>query len=71
MKWYGTSLIVPVMTTGLAYIYGAWISIHMPTWLWGEIIYSFLNFNGSTIEVWRSNFIAHFTVDVITYPDWN
>ena len=31
------------------------------------------NFNGCTVEVWEwiSNFIAYFTVHVITYPCWD
>ena len=38
----------------------------------GEIIYSFPNFNGATVEVWEwiSNFIPHFTGHVITFPWW-
>ena len=35
-----------------------------------EITYPFLNFNGSTVEVYEriSNFIPHFAGHVITYP---
>ena len=35
-----------------------------------EITYPFLNFDGSTGEVWEwmSNFIPHFTEHGITYP---
>ena len=38
-----------------------------------EITYSFLNFNGTTVEVyeWVSNFIPHFIEHVITYPRWD
>ena len=38
-----------------------------------DITYLFPNFNGVTVEVceWISNFIAHFTKHVITYPCWN
>ena len=51
----------------------AWIGNHMPSKVWGEITYPFLNFNGAAIEVceWISNFIPHFIMDVITYPCWN
>ena len=50
----------------------AWISNHMPGIVWDEITYSFLNFNGCTVEVkeWISNFIPHFLMGVITYPCW-
>ena len=36
----------------------------------GEITYPFPNFNGTTVEVWKSisNYIAQFIMDVITYP---
>ena len=48
----------------------AWISIHIPNELWGEITYPFLNLNGETIEAWEwiSNPIPHLILDVITYP---
>ena len=41
--------------------------------VWDEITYSFLNFNGATVEVyeWISNIIPHFTWRVITYPCWD
>ena len=41
--------------------------------LWDEVTYPVLNFNYATIEVkeWKSNFIAHFTGHVITYPCWD
>ena len=37
--------------------------------LWGEITYSFLIFNGATVEVWKwiIYFILHFTGHVLTY----
>ena len=37
-----------------------------------EITYPFLNFNSETVEVeeWKSNFIPHFIMDVITYACW-
>ena len=39
----------------------AWISNHMPSKVWEEIIYPFPNFNGCTVEVWEwiSNFNPH------------
>ena len=42
----------------------------MPSTVWDEITYPFLNFNGCTIEVWEwiNIFIPHFVMDVITYP---
>ena len=51
----------------------AWISNHMPNKVWVEITYLFPNFNGATVEVWEwiSNFIPHFTMDVVTYPYWD
>ena len=37
--------------------------------MWDEITYSFLNFNGCTVEVkeWMNNFIPHILMDVITF----
>ena len=45
----------------------------MPSKIWDEITYPFLNFNGATVEVkeWISNFIPHLTGHVITYPCWD
>ena len=45
----------------------------MPSRVWHEITYPFLNFNSCTIEVWGwiSNFILHFIMDVISYPWWD
>ena len=45
-----------LMTSGPFYYHGltlisAWISNHMPSKVWDEITYSFLNFNGCTVEV--------------------
>ena len=44
----------------------------MPSKVWDEITYPFLNFNGCTVEVkeWIGNFILHFVMDVITYLCW-
>ena len=38
--------------------------------MWDEITCPFPNFNGATVEVWEwtSNFIPHFTGNVICYP---
>ena len=51
----------------------AWISNQKSSDAWSEITYLFPNFNGATVEVWewKSNFIPHIIIDVITYnhPD--
>ena len=41
--------------------------------VWDEITSPFPNFNGCTVEFWewRSNFISHFIMDVITYACWD
>ena len=38
-----------------------------------DIIYSFPNFNGATVEVWEwiNNFFPRFITDVFTYPLWD
>ena len=38
--------------------------------MWDSITYPFPNFNGTTVEFreWISNFVAHYTGQVITYP---
>ena len=41
----------------------------MPSKMWDEITYPFLNVNGYTVEVWE--WMNNFTMDVITYPRWN
>ena len=40
----------------------------MPSKMWNEIIYSFPNFSGATVEVWelRTDFIPHIIMDVIS-----
>ena len=45
----------------------AWKSNYIGSKVWYETTYSFLNFNGCTIEVWEwiSNFIPHFMMRVI------
>ena len=47
----------------------AWISNYMSSKVWNEITYPFLNFNGATVEVWKSisDCISNFIIDVITY----
>ena len=51
----------------------AWINNHTPSKVSDEIIYSFPNFNGATVEVWEWVIycIPHFIMDVITYPCWD
>ena len=44
------------------------ISNHMPSKVWDEITYPFLNFNGCTVEVWEWISIPHFMMDVMTDP---
>ena len=41
---------------------------HIQYTVWDEIVYPFLNFNDATGEAWEwiSNFIPHFTMEVIT-----
>ena len=41
--------------------------------VWDEMTYQFPNFNGATAEVWewKSNFIPHIIMDVITYSCWD
>ena len=50
-----------------------WITNHMLSKVWDEIIYQFPNFNGFTVEVWEwiNNFIPYFLIGVITYPCWD
>ena len=48
MAWYRT--VAPFYWHGLTLI-PAWISNHMPSNMWDEITYPFLNFNGATVEV--------------------
>ena len=59
ITWHGLTLIP------------AWISNYIQSKMWDKITHPFLNFNGTTVEVWQwiSNFISHFTV--ITYPSWD
>ena len=68
---------VPGNTSGPFYQLGltlipAWICNYIHYKMWDENTYPFPNFNGTTVEVWEwiSNFIAHFTGHVITYPCW-
>ena len=45
----------------------------MPSIVWGEITYPFLNSNGPTDDVLEriGNFIPHFVMGVTTYPSWH
>ena len=77
IEWF---VVRPAVVTSLktSYLHGltyipAWISNYIQYKVWDEIIYPFLNFNGVTGEVWEwiSNFIRHFTGQVINYPCWD
>ena len=48
----------------------AWKLNRMFSKVWDEITYPFSNFDGGTVDVWTwiSNFIAHFMMNVTTYP---
>ena len=50
----------------------SWISNYSHCKVWHEITHSSPNFNGTALGVWEwiSNFIPHFTVNVIIYPCW-
>ena len=50
---------VPFYSCGLTLI-PSWISNHISGKVWDEIIYSFPNFNGATVEVWE--WISNFTI---------
>ena len=74
---YALRWVKAVAAMGLFYWHGltlipAWISNHMPSKVWEEIIYPFPNFNGCIVEVWEeiSNFVTHFSGHMITYPCW-
>ena len=45
----------------------------MPSKVWGEIIYALPNFNSHKVKVleWINIFIAHFIMNVMTYPWWD
>ena len=65
-------------TLGLFYwqklsVIPAWISNHMPSKVWDEIIFPLSNFNGCTVDVreWISNFIMQFIMDVLTTLYWD
>ena len=47
----------------------AWISNPMPSKVWDEIAYPFLNFKGCTAEIWEwiSDFTPPFILDIIIY----
>ena len=61
-----------VTTHGLT-LTPTWISNYMYHNIWDENTFPFPDFNGATVEVWEwiSNFIPHFTEQVITYRCWN
>ena len=42
----------------------------MPSQVWDEITYPFINSSGTAAEVceWLSDFIPHYVMDVIIYP---
>ena len=48
----------------------AWICYPMPSKMWGEITYPFLNFNCVSIEIydWISNFVPHLIINIATNP---
>ena len=46
-----------------------WMSNHTPGKVRDEITYQTQNLNSSLES--KSNFIAHFVMDVITYPCWD
>ena len=50
---------------GLNVLKPVWISNHLPSNVWDEIIYPYPNLNGATVEVWEwmSYFISHFVMD--------
>ena len=49
--WVMSTHLEPLLLTWINSLIPAWISNHMPSQVWGEITYSFPNFNSSTIEV--------------------
>ena len=51
----------------------AWIDHYIHYKEWDEITYPFSNFNGCTAKIWEwiSDFIPHFTGNVITYAYWD
>ena len=57
----------PFYEQGLIWI-PSWISNYIHDKVWGEITYPFSNFNSCLAEVWKwiSDFIPHFTGNVIT-----
>ena len=55
------------------YFIPVWINNLMPIEMRYESTYPFLNFNGTSIEVWEwiSNFLSHFILNVITHACWD
>ena len=50
----------------------AWISNYVPSKVWNEITYPFLNFNGYTVVFGErmTNLIPHLVMEGIIYPGW-
>ena len=50
-----------------------WIANHKSSKVWEEMTSLFPNFNGCTVAVWewKSQFIPHTVMGVITYPCWD
>ena len=63
---YHRSISETPLKRGLTFL-SAWISNHIPSKVWNEIIYPFPRFNGAVVEVWEwiNNFIPNFIRDVL------
>ena len=61
----------PLCLNGLTSI-PAWISHYTHYNAWDKITYPFPSFNCAAIEVWEriSNFVSHFSMELMTYPYW-
>ena len=62
----------PILQICRLYLISTLISYYIRYKEWNEITYSFSNFNGYTVDVWKwiQNFITFYKIDVITYPYW-
>ena len=66
-----------IKTRSIIYLQMAWlpscVNDYVHYKVWNGIINSLPNFNGAAVEAWEeiSNFILHFTEDVIAYPSWD
>ena len=71
--WQRPSQYITVEDVHRALWISAWISNYSHHKIRDEIDYALSNFNGCTLEVGESisNFIPHYTMDVITYPCWD